>query len=276
MAKDYYDSLGVARNASKEEIRQAYRKLAKQYHPDVNHKKEAEGKFKEISEAYAVLSNDEKKKQYDSMGTEQFRKKYDDGYIYQGFNFQDVFDDLGPGDLREVMQFFFQNPSMRQASVGKVMYVAELGLEHILKGAVVKLSYKTLEKSSLFNNVYVEKEHSLEVTVPPGVADGKILRLRGAGSKTATSAEDLYVQVKMKPDERFSRDGNNLYLEQIVEKEKLVPGNTIRIQDLEDMRIAIKIPQNYQSGKPVRLKGQGLPDFKTKKRGDLIVYLRGM
>jgi len=117
MAKDYYDSLGVARSASKEEIKSAYRKLAKQYHPDVNKKKDAESKFKEISEAYAVLSSEEKKKQYDSMGREQFRKQHDDSYIYQGFNFQEIIDDLGPGDVKEVMRFFFQNPYIRQQSV---------------------------------------------------------------------------------------------------------------------------------------------------------------
>src|SRR3989344_1557467 len=105
MAKDYYEILGVSKNASKEEIKKAYKNLAKQYHPDLNKSKEAEEKFKKISEAYAVLNDDEKKAQYDQFGDSAFHQKYNQEDIFRNFDFEDVFGDVFGGG--SIFDMFF-------------------------------------------------------------------------------------------------------------------------------------------------------------------------
>jgi molecular chaperone DnaJ len=133
-ARDFYDALGVPKNASKDQIKEAYRKLAMQYHPDRNKETGAEEKFKEISEAYAVLSDDEKRKQYDSYGREGFFQRYTDEDIFRGTNFGDIFRDMGFGfgGFNDIFAQFFGGGSQRPNRGEDLTYHIQLNLEDLV------------------------------------------------------------------------------------------------------------------------------------------------
>ncbi|MBI5148907.1 DnaJ domain-containing protein [Candidatus Pacearchaeota archaeon] len=275
MAKEYYEVLGVGKNASPEEIKAAYRKLAKQYHPDMEKeekkKKEAEEKFKEISEAYAVLSDKEKKAKYDQFGAQTFRERVNEEEIFRGFDTRDVFNEFDGSQLREIMDFFFRNPFIRRGSVAKVKYIIPIDLEDVAKGTAISLRYKTFEPSAF--GFLIEKEQGVEVKIPAGIREGQVLRLARAGSKTTFGSEDLYLEIRTKLHPRFTREGNDIYLEQILTKDDLKKGE-FKVKTLENKTREVKIPKNFKEGRKLRLKGEGLPDMKTKEKGNLYVSLR--
>lgn len=279
--KDYYKTLGVAKSASTKEIKSAYRKLARQWHPDVNptKKKEAEEKFKEISEAYEVLSDPEKRKTYETLGSDwQQRARNFQGprsYQYQtppGGGVQFDFGDLGEGGFSEFFQTFFGNIGRSPASAtsrgrrsargADVESAIELSLRDAYAGGKRSL---TLHGDG--------STKSLEVTIPAGVRDGQRIRLAGQGESGSGGGAngDLYLLVHISADPTFTRKGDDLYVEQPVSVYTLVLGGEVSVPTMAG-RIELKVPAHSQSGRKLRVSGKGMPRLKGG-HGDFYVTL---
>jgi curved DNA-binding protein len=281
--KGYYEILGVQKNAPEDEIKKAYRKLALKYHPDRNPgNKESEEQFKEINEAYAVLSDKEKRTEYDTYGMNGFQQRYSQEDIYRGFNIGDLFKDLGfgTGDI-------FSNIFGRQysgAGAGKetgrtgrrvhdfgdfvtrdktthgeldLQYELEIPFMDAMRGGE-----KVLTFSSQRGN------EDLKVKIPKGINTGQKLRLTGKGSRDPYSGRtgDLYVTIKVAEHPFFKRDGNDLYVTKEVKLTDAVLGGSVEVPTIDGPK-QIKIPSGMRAHSKVRLKGLGVPDMK-QGRGD--------
>lgn len=272
--RDYYDMLGVKKNASDEEIKRAYRKLAMKYHPDRNpNKKEAEERFKEINEAYAVLSDKEKRKQYDTFGAEGFHQRFTQEDIFRGFDFDEILSSLFGGRGRREFRSgrggsdfgdFFGGQAGhrdmgRMPQKGEdIVYELSISLEEAAFGEEKRISYR--------KNGRVEE---ISVKIPRGIASGKKLRVAGKGMEGRNGGPpgDLYLQVNVREHPIFSREGNNLTVEKEVSFSEAVLGTTIEIPTLEGMK-KVKVPPGTQSHTKLRLRGLGIPHFQGEDRGD--------
>jgi curved DNA-binding protein len=291
MAKDYYQILGVDKKASAEEIKKAYRKLALKYHPDRNKGDAgAEEKFKELGEAYAVLSDPEKRKQYDTFGDPAaFRQRYSQQDIYQGSDLGDILRDMGlggdffsrifgggraqPGGFRtytftgggpgQPMGGFDFNQGMPQQGTDLV-YELPVTLDEAFTGATKMVSYR--------RGAQVER---VSVKVPPGISTGKKLRLAGKGEPGAQGAPsgDLFIRVRVLDHPSFKRDGDDLEVSQEVSFTQAALGASLEVPTLEGKTLSVRLPKGTQNGSRLRLKGQGLPQFHAAGRGDLYVKI---
>jgi curved DNA-binding protein len=289
MAEDYYQILGVNRNASPEEIKKAYRKLAQKYHPDKakGNKKEAEAQFKKISEAYAVLSNPEKRKDYDEFGSQAFRAKFSQEDIFRGFDFSDVFD-MGISD--NIFSRLFGGMGGRGARPGgggrgRVFRYGDpgafQGMSSPAKGEDLQIEVAiTLhemafgaEKSISFpRNGQVEK---LTVKVPAGTLPGKRLRIaeKGRPSPGGGPPGDLYVKLKEVEHPVFKRDGNDLYVDRHIRYTESALGTKVTVPTLDGKTMSLKVPPGTNSLTKMRLKNYGLPHANGKGRGDQYVRI---
>ena len=273
--KDYYHVLGVSKNASEEELKRAYRKLAMKYHPDKNpNKKEAEERFKEINEAYAVLSDKEKRKQYDTFGAEGFRQRFTQEDIFRGFDFDEILSGLFGGrgrresrsggrggfDFGDLFggQSPYQNMGRMPQKGEDVLYELTISLEEAASGGEKRISYR--------KNGKVE---DVSVKIPRGIPSGKKLRLAGKGmeGKNGGPPGDLYLQIDIKEHTLFSREGDDLIAEKEIAFSEAVLGTTIEVPTLEGLK-KVKIPPGTQSHTKMRLKGLGIPHFQGEGRGD--------
>ena len=260
--KDYYSILGVNRSASEREIKQAYRRLARRYHPDVNPgDKSAEEKFKQINEAYEVLSDKEKRQKYDQFGdqwqyADQFARTgwqqapgWDFGgggtriYFGEG-DFDSLFDDLLGG-------FRFSRGQTKPRRGQSIEYPVEVTLEEAYRGTTRTLSFADGKR--------------LEVKVPPGVRNGSRVRLAGKGSQGG----DLYLLISVKPHRLFERRGDDLYVVVSVPLVVAMLGGEVQVPTLKG-KLALKIPPETQNGRTFRLAGQGMPHLGNSSRGDLL------
>jgi len=286
MGKDYYSILGVARSASPDEIKKAYRKLALKYHPDHNKgDKEAESKFKDISESYAVLSDPEKRKQYDRFGSDGFQSRYSQEDIFRGFDFDSIFKEFGFGGGRGDDLFsqlfggmggkrrfhfhgggspfgFSSNPFQGRAQGTKgqdLLYELPMNLEELTKTTSKIISYPV-----------DGRQERVSVKVPAGIPSGKKLRLRGKGEPGPYGGPpgDLLVQVRLKDHPVFRREGDDLYFKQPIRFTNAVLGTEIEVTTIEHKRLKLKIPPGTQPNARFRLKGHGLPHMNDKGRGD--------
>jgi curved DNA-binding protein len=295
MAVDYYKALGVEKGASLEDIKKAYRKLALKYHPDRNpsDKKRAEEKFKDISEAYAVLSDPEKRKQYDEFGTDAFRQKFTQEDIFRNFDINDILRGFGFGNLGG--EFTWQGGSggrgarrpyttqrradpfgdlfgeqaygQREAQAAKdqdIDYNLSITLEESVFGAEKKLA---LQKGN--------KTEEVSVKIPAGISSGKKLRLAGKGipGPYGGPAGDLYLNIQVQPHPIFSRDGDDLYVERTVSFSQACLGATIDVPILSGGSKRLKIPAGTQSNTKIRMKGFGAPHLKGEGQGDQYVRI---
>lgn len=277
MAKrDYYDVLGVSKNAGDEEIKKAYRKLAMKYHPDKNpNKKDAEERFKEINEAYAVLSDKEKRKQYDTFGAEGFRQRYTQEDIFRGFDFDEILSGLFGGRGRREFKFgggrggfdfgdlfggsYGYQDMNRMAQKGEdILYELVISLEEVVSGGEKRISYR---KDG--------KVEDVSVKIPKGIPAGKKLRLAGKGmeGKKGGPPGDLYLQISIQDHPIFTREGDNLIVEKEVNFSEAVLGSSVEVPTLDGTK-KIKIPPGIQSHTKMRLRGLGLPHFQKEGRGD--------
>ncbi len=273
--RDYYEILGVNKNANDEEIKKAYRKLAMKYHPDRNaNKKEAEERFKEINEAYAVLSDKEKRKQYDTYGKEGFQQRYTQEDIFRGFDFDDILSSLFGGRGRREFRYggrggfdygdlFGRQPGSqgggRMPQKGEdVLYELSVSLEEASFGAEKRISFR--------KNGKVEE---VSVRVPRGIPSGKKLRLAGKGMEGGNGGPpgDLYLQVSIKEHPVFTREGDDVVVEEEIRFSEAVMGTMIEVPTLEG-RKKVKVPAGTQSHTKLRLKGLGIPHFQKEGRGD--------
>ena len=284
--EDFYSLLGINKNASEKELRQAYRKLARQYHPDVNPgNKESEEKFKKINQAYEILSDPEKRPKYDKYGenwkyadeierarsqrAQDFSSRspgggYDFGFGNRGtrwFSFDGGNDSnfnfgTDPGVFDEILSGFGGRISRQ--------YQVEISLEEALNGTVRYLDVATDNPDKPFSR--------LEVKIPPGVDTGSRVRISGTGTAgDARGAEDIYLIVTVRPHPTFRRSGANLYADVSVPLTDLVLGGEVAIPTLKK-KVMLTIPPGTQNGKVFRLSGQGMPrPGGSGKKGDLFV-----
>ncbi|MFN0095575.1 MAG: DnaJ C-terminal domain-containing protein [Dehalococcoidia bacterium] len=272
MAKDFYDVLGVPKGAPDKEVRNAYRKLARKHHPDVNPgDKAAETRFKEVTAAYEVLSDAEKRKKYDKYGDrweyadqieEAQKRQSGAGWARNGGaeglgDFGSIFDNLfrgGGGGERG-------RPMSRRGVDAET--AVDLSLEEAHAGAT--------------RTVRMENERRIEVKVPAGVKTGSRVRVAGEGHPGAGGGPngDLFLVVNVLPHGRFERKGDDLVVEAPVPYVDAVLGGEVQIQTIEGSRIALRIPELTQNGRQFRLAGKGVAVLgKAGQRGDLIVRVR--
>ena len=273
--KDYYKTLGVAKGASTEEIKKAYRKLARQYHPDVNKGAEAERRFKEVNEANEVLSDPEKRRRYDQIGPEWARYQSAPGPGNGGFQWvytgQPGGRTFGAEDLGDFSDFFqtlfggagggggFSAEDLFRGRTGRRSRVApgadlETELEVTLADA-----YKGTERA-----IEIKDEHGrarkLTVKIPAGVRDAQRIRLGGQGAAGTSGGPrgDLYLKVRLRPHPLFSRDGDDLRLDLPVALHEALLGAEVTVPTLKG-RVSLRIPPETQNGRTIRLAGQGMP-----------------
>lgn len=272
MAKDYYQTLGVSKTATEKEIKQAFRKLAKKYHPDANpDDPTAEGKFKEINEAYEVLSDAEKRKRYDQFGTAAFQGiPGSNGTTYYRTNvedmndipFSDIFESLfGNFGGRQQQQPFGQTRGGRGAGFG-----AMEGRD-IEQEVTVNLH----EAYSGTTRLVTKGDRKVRVNIPAGATTGTRVRLSGEGEPGVNGGKtgDLYLIVKLENDTQFELEGSDLQVEVKVDMFTALLGGEVEVPTL-DRPVKLKIPAGTQVGRKFRLSGKGMPIMREKNKfGDL-------
>lgn len=298
--KDYYKILGVKREATEQEIKQAYRKLARKLHPDVNPgDKTAEAKFKEVNEAYEVLSDKEKRKKYDMYGdqwqhADQFTQStgQPDSFWQSGETREFRFDD---GDLASIFGNLFgsgrQGRSSRTRSrenlnidlpIEVTLEEAYLGTRRVisLEGSTVCAtchgtgSIRNVPCSVCRGTGVLPNMKKIEVTVPPGVTDGSRIRVAGKGRQDGSGAAgDLYLVVSVKPHNMYERKGDDLYVDVPVPLVVTVLGGETQVPTPKGA-LALKIPPETQNGVIFRLTGQGMPHLGDTHRGDILARIK--
>jgi curved DNA-binding protein len=285
--RDYYQTLGVGKNASDKEIKAAYRKLARQYHPDVNkNSKAAEERFKEINEAYEVLGDPQKRAKYDQLGANwrhweqaggssnnfdwaqwmsgsggpraNVRYADDIGDVFGGGSFSDfftsIFGDAGRGSRRR------RNYETSSASKNSdVEQELEISLTEAYRG-----TQRIINKDG----------QRLEVKIPPGAKTGTKVRVRGQGKRSLSgNLGDLYLKIKVAADPRFDRQGDDLFTDVSVDLYTAVLGGEVLVPTL-DGDVRLKIPVGSQNGQKIRLSGRGMPNLKSSDlHGNLYAVL---
>ena len=347
MGKDYYKILGVSRDATKDEIKRAYRRLAKKYHPDLNpdNKKEAEKKFKEISEAYEVRIDDKKRDIYNKYGEEGLKGTVfgDTGFTWNDFthfsDLHDIFGDLfnsffGSDFFRDsdFFKYFFEGHGKKQDRGRDILVSTEISLKDVLTGvdkeiaiktyvecpkchgtgAVNKDAIKTCPKChgtgqikitrsmGFFQSVTVVpcdmcggtgkiikekcpvckgtgrilKKKTYKIHIPSGVEDGMRLRLAGKGEMPKNGVPgDLFVEIRIKHEDGYSRDGTTLYKELKIDFPTAALGGKIEVESI-DGKVNVKIPAGTQYGDKIVIRGRGLPPLNGKRRGNLVLRIK--
>jgi curved DNA-binding protein len=298
--RDFYEALGVSRTASADEIQRAYRKLARTYHPDVNKEAGAEDRFKEVSEAYDVLSDPETRERYDAFGP-SFRQVPEgvdpdtwraaqqeggrrrastgprggtwatvggDGDVFTSFG-----GDMGEIDIEDLFGDFFRGAGRARGGArstgprrgADTEAEVQISVDEAYTGGRRKL---TLEGPS--------GTRTLEVTIPAGVVDGQRIRLRGQGGPGAAGGEhgDVYLVARITPDPRYRLDGRDVIVELPVSPWEAALGATVPV-DIPDGEAKVTVPAGSSSGRRLRLKGKGLPNPKGAP-GDLYAEVKIM
>lgn len=277
--KDYYETLGITRDASTADIKKAFRKLARVHHPDVaTDKKSAEEKFKEINEANEVLSDPEKRKKYDELGSNWQNPNHGRQSSYQqapgdagqefnfgGTGFSDFFEQYFSGASRYGFpETGAPSPGQRQRRGSDIEGDILVTLEEIMHGAVRPISLQTTNARS----GKVETQ-SFQVRIPAGVTDGKRIRVPGQGEPGTGGAEpgDLYLRVRHAAHPDFHTEGHDLYYDLDLAPWEAVLGTELTVPTL-DGPLKLRIPAGSENGQQLRVRGRGLPKGKASGRGD--------
>ena len=344
MAKDYYQILGVEKEASEDEIKKAYRKLAHQYHPDKSGGDAA--RFKEINEAYQILSDKTKRAQYDRFGTAepmggfgsgQWGGGFPGGNVnWEGFGF-DPSQFSGMGDMGDIFESFFEGIGMRPRHKtyerGADLEVQQsVTLEEAFRGVEKKIKLRTFvrcdacggkggeagtafekcstcdgrgevreERRTFFGSFAqvkkcekcrgtgevpkkachickgsgrVESERTVSVDILPGIDDNQLIKIAGMGEagERGTSAGDLYVRVRVVPHAVFERQGVDLFMAVDVTPLDLLRGKKVEVPTIGGGKLSLEIPAGWNLREPLRAKGEGMPHFGGRGRGDLFVH----
>jgi curved DNA-binding protein len=278
--KDYYKILGVNKTASLDDIKKAYRKLAMKYHPDhAKGDKGAEEKFKSISEAYAVLSDKEKRQQYDTYGSAGFHQKFSQEDIFRGFDFSDILKEFGFGGA----SFFGSGGRGQRFSYGNESHFGGFGQQRgPIKGN--DLIYElplTLKEVATGTQKTVDIHHAgvsekLTVTIPKGMIPGKKLRLSGKGqaSPAGGSSGDLFIKSVLLNDPVYKVDGHDLLITKDIKLSEALLGTQVTIPTLLGKELNMKIPPGTKHNTKMRVPSQGLPYMKGEGKGDLFIKIR--
>jgi curved DNA-binding protein len=271
MSKSLYETLGISENASAEEIKRAYRKLARKYHPDINKDPGAEEKFKEINAAYEVLSDPEKKKQYDQFGDQMFGgQSFHDFARGQGGNV----------DLEEILRNIFGGGGFGgfggSGSHGGFGGFSGGGFGGFDMGGMGAPDLDVHAKITIpFNTAVLGGTHSVsvgnetfDIRIPAGVKTGETLRIRGKGKSHGGHRGDLLLKIEVAPSPEYERRGDDLYKTIDIPLKIALFGGKIKVPTLEK-EITLKVPQNTKNGQKFRVKGLGAVNRKTKIKGDL-------
>lgn len=289
MPEDYYQILGISKTADIEEIKKAYRKLALKFHPDRNpNDKVAEERFKKINEAYAVLSDPEKRKQYDRFGSDRFGQRFTQEDIFRGFDIDQILRDLGfasssskfyrqssSGTNKRMFEFRSDDSfreifreSIKDSKVPTrgedVQYNLNITLEESVFGAEKKIA---LKRDGKVEEIFVK--------IPPGISSGKKLRLAGKGNigKHGGERGDLYLIINVLPHPFFARDGNDIFIDKTIKYSQAVLGTVIEVPTIDGTVKRIKVPPGTQNGTKIRMKGFGAPSLKGNSKGDQYVKI---
>jgi curved DNA-binding protein len=278
--KDYYKIMGLDRDATQDEIKRAYRKLARKYHPDVSKEADAEIKFKELGEAHEVLKDPEKRAAYDQLGS-----NWDSRQGFQpppewgtGFEFHGA---PGDGSRHEGFSDFFESLFGRAGGYGSGSRGFHMhGEDHHAKILIdIEDSYEGASRSIALQMPEVTTEghvvtrsRTLKVSIPKGVRQGQQIRLSGQGAKGQGSgkAGDLYLEIKFKPHRFYRVEGSDVYLDLPLAPWEAALGAKVKVPTPSGA-VDLKVPANSQAGKKLRLKGRGIP---AKPPGDLYVVLQ--
>jgi curved DNA-binding protein len=271
--QDYYKLLGVSKTATDAEIKKAYRKLAMKYHPDHSKDdKHAEEMFKKVSEAYAVLSDKEKRQQYDTFGSTDFHQRYSQEDIFRNVDLGDILKEFGFGG--QGMRFSFGGGSpfggpfgghqRRQAAVkgSDLVYELPLTLQEVASGASKSVTFQ-----------HQGQNENITVKIPPGMITGKKLRLAGKGEQSGYGGPpgDLYIQSRVVTDPVFSAEAYDLHTTITIRLSESLLGTQVAVPTIEGGELNLKIPPGTRHKTRMRLTGHGLPQMKGHTKGDLYV-----
>jgi curved DNA-binding protein len=277
MSEDYYKTLGVEKSASISDIKKAYRKLAMKYHPDhTKGDKAAEEKFKKITEAYAVLSDTEKRKQYDTFGSADFQQRYSQEDIFRNFDFGDILKEFGfggsgfsTGDGGFRFNFggspFGGGRQQRAVKGSDLIYELPVTLHEVATGASKAVTFE-----------HQGRRENINVKIPKGMQDGKRLRVPGKGAPSSAyggPAGDLYVKIKVLEDPVFKVENNDLNIYRTIKLTEALLGSQIAVPTLDGGELSLKIPSGTRHKTKMRLAGHGLPRMNGAGQGDLYVVV---
>jgi DnaJ-class molecular chaperone len=306
--KDYYNLLGIPKNAPDKDVKAAYRRLARKYHPDVNPgDKVAEARFKEINEAFEVISDVQKRKRYDQYGSDfenaeafaraRQQSQQQSGSYSRGARGSPFATDEAQdmGDLNEVFESLFRGMGGGGARTGgrrvprrgqDLEHQIEMSLEEAYNGTKRVLELKSeqtcpaCQGMGRVKNVVCQvcrgagrviKPRRLEVKIPPGVKEGSKVRVAGEGDPgMGGTSGDLYLIIKIAPHTLFKREGDDLTVDVPVSLTAAVLGSEVQVPTLKGSKLALKIPPETQNGKVFKLAGQGMPRLNDTKRGDML------
>ena len=278
--RDYYNLLGVERDATQAQIKSAYRKLARKYHPDVSKEADSDEKFKSVGEAYAVLKDTEKRAAYDQLGNqwqqgEEFQPppNWDAGFEYSGGSgnenaaFSDFFESIfGRGfNGADGGSSGFQSQQKGQDHHARIL----ISLEDSYQGATREVTLHSPEMDS--SGRVITRERTLSLKIPQGIREGQNIRLSGQGmpGQGGLPSGDLYLQIAFQPNNLYRVDGRDVFLDLPVTPWEAALGSKLKIPTPDGV-VNLNIPKGSQSGRKLRLKGRGIP---ANPRGNLYVLL---
>lgn len=262
MSNSLYETLGVSKEASSDEIKKAYRRLARKYHPDINKDPEAEDKFKEINAAYEILSDIQKRKQYDMHGDSMFG----------GQNFHDFASSQGGADLDEILKNIFGGGGFggfsSGFSSGGFSSRGFSGFNEPDLDATIKITIP-------FNLAVLGGKHrvnygteSFDIKIPTGIKNGEKMRIKGKGKSHQNMRGDLFLLVEVSKSPEYSRSGDDLEKSIDIPLKTALFGGKIKVDTLEKS-ITLKVSQNTKSGQKFRVKNFGVTNRKSQQKGDL-------
>jgi curved DNA-binding protein len=285
--KDYYKIMGVKRDAMQDEIRRAYRKLARKYHPDVSKEAEAEAKFKELGEAYEVLKDPEKRSAYDQLGSgwkagQEFRPPpgWQGGFEFRDFGGGDFGGGTDAGGFSDFFETLFGGARRPGAGARTARDFRMRGEDHHARVVIgLEDSYNGASRSITLQVPEVDSQgrararpRTLSVRIPKGIRQGQQIRLAGQGGTGFGGGEagDLYLDVEFDPQGPFRVDGADVYVDVPVAPWEAALGATVQVPTPAGA-VDLKIPPNSQPGRKLRLKGRGIP---ARQPGDLYVVVQ--